>query len=64
MKYYQVVLDNNRKKFLWAKSKNDLLAKCLEEYPEATVNGIWVENGTSYYGKVQFKWHKGWNINN
>tara|TARA_R100000700_G_scaffold14995_1_gene20946 strand:- start:814 stop:948 length:135 start_codon:yes stop_codon:yes gene_type:complete len=43
MKYYQVVLDNNRKKFLWAKSKKDVLAKCLKEYPEATVTGIWVQ---------------------
>ena len=44
MKYYQVMLDNNRKKFLWAKNKKDLLAKCLEEYPEATVTGIWVDD--------------------
>ena len=43
MKYYQVMFDNNRKKFLWAKSKEDLLAKCRKDYPEATVTGIWIQ---------------------
>lgn len=41
MKFYTIQLDNRRYKTMWAKDKKDLLKKALEEYPEATVSGIW-----------------------